>query len=82
MCVCVCVCVFMLFFIIIIRNPYIAPNPTRLAQSSSQSKTRMDIRISCNKTACVLQDTPTSTAKMNTVVYSDGVRTGVKVVSD
>ena len=31
--------------IIIIRNSYIAPNPTRLAQSTSQFKTRMDIRI-------------------------------------
>ena len=28
--------------IIIIRNSYIAPNPTRLAQSTSQFKTRMD----------------------------------------
>ena len=32
--------------IIIICNSYIAPNPTRLAQSSSQFKTRMDVRIS------------------------------------
>ena len=31
--------------IMIIRNSYIAPNPTRLAQSSSQFKTRMDVRI-------------------------------------
>ena len=31
--------------IIIIRNSYIAPNPTRLAQSTSQFKIRMDIRI-------------------------------------
>ena len=31
--------------IIIIRNSYIAPNPTRLTQSTSQFKTRMDIRI-------------------------------------
>ena len=31
--------------IIIIRNTYIAPNPTRLAQSTSQFKTRMNIRI-------------------------------------
>ena len=30
---------------IIIRNSYIAPNPARLAQSTSQFKTRMDIRI-------------------------------------
>ena len=28
-----------------IRNSYIAPNLTRLAQSTSQFKTRMDIRI-------------------------------------
>ena len=35
-----------------------------------------------NKTACLLQDTRTSTAKMNTIVYSHGVRAGVKVVSD
>ena len=31
--------------IIIIRNSYISPNPNRLAQSTSQFKTRMDIRI-------------------------------------
>ena len=31
--------------IIIICNSYIAPNPIRLAQSTSQFKTRMDIRI-------------------------------------
>ena len=31
--------------IIIICNSYIAPNPTRLAQSTLQFKTRMDIRI-------------------------------------
>ena len=31
--------------IIIIRNTYIALNPTRLAQSPLQFKTRMDIRI-------------------------------------
>ena len=31
--------------IIIICNSYIAPNPTRLAQSTSQFKTRMDFRI-------------------------------------
>ena len=34
-----------LIIIIIIRNTYIALNPTRLAQSSLQFKTRMDIRI-------------------------------------
>ena len=31
--------------IIIMRNTYIAPNPTRLAQSTSQFKARMNIRI-------------------------------------
>ena len=31
--------------IITIRNTYTAPNPTRLAESTSQFKTRMDIRI-------------------------------------
>ena len=36
--------------IIIIRNSYIAPNPTRLTQSTSQFKTRMDIRIKTRNT--------------------------------
>ena len=31
--------------IIIIRNTYIAPNPTRLVQSTSQFKIRMNVRI-------------------------------------
>ena len=34
-----------IIIILIIRNSYIAPNPTWLAQSTSQFKTRMDIRI-------------------------------------
>ena len=33
------------YLIIIIRNSNIPPNPARLAQSTSQFKTRMDIRI-------------------------------------
>ena len=33
-----------LIIIIIIRNSYVAPNPTWLAQSNSQFKTRMEIR--------------------------------------
>ena len=47
---------------IIIRNSYIyAPNPTRLAQSTSQFKTRMDIRI---KTWNMhTPDSPSPTAK-------------------
>ena len=36
---------FFIIMIIIIRNTYIAPNPTRLAQNASQFKTRMEIRI-------------------------------------
>ena len=47
--------------IIIIRNSYIAPNPTWLAHSTSQFKTRMDIRI--NTWNMHTPDDPTSTAK-------------------
>ena len=37
--------ILIMIIIIIIRNTYIAPNPTRLAQSTSQFKTRMNIRM-------------------------------------
>ena len=47
--------------IIIIRNTYIALNPTRLAQSPLQFKTRMDIRI--NTWNRHTPDDPTPTAK-------------------
>ena len=49
------------FLIIIIRNSYIAPNPTRLTQSTLQFKTRMDIRT--NTWNMHTPDDLTSTAK-------------------
>ena len=48
-------------YLIIIHNSYIVPNPTRLAQSTSQFRTRMDIRI--NTWNMYTLDDPTSTAK-------------------
>ena len=50
-----------IIIIIIIRNSYIAPNPIWLAQSTSQFKTRMDIKI--NTWNMHTPDDPTSTAK-------------------
>ena len=47
-------------FFIIIRNSYIAPNPTRLAQSTLQFKARLDIRI--NTWNMHTPDDPTPTA--------------------
>ena len=47
--------------VIITRNSYIAPNQTRLAQSTSHFKTRMDIRI--NTWNIHTPDDPTPTAK-------------------
>ena len=47
-------------FIIIIRNTYIAPNPTRLAQSTSQFKTRINARISTWNTHTPGDPTPTA----------------------
>ena len=47
--------------IIIIHSTSIAPNPTRLAQSTSQFKTRMNIRI--NTWNMHTPDDPTPTAK-------------------
>ena len=49
------------FKLIIIRNSYIAPNPTWLAQSTSQFKTRMDIKI--NTWNMHTPDDPMSTVK-------------------
>ena len=53
--------IFLYNVIIYIRNSYIAPNPTRLAQSTSQFKTRMDIKI--NTRNMHTPDDPTSTAE-------------------
>ena len=47
--------------IIIISNTYIVPNPSIIAQSTSQFKTRMNIRI--NTSNMHTPDDPTPTAK-------------------
>ena len=53
---------YIITIIIIICNSYIPPNPTRLAQSTSQFKTRMDIGIGTGNLHT--PDDPTSTAKL------------------
>ena len=60
----------------IIRNIYIAPNPTRLAQSISQFKTRMNITI---KTRNIhTPDNPTPTAKRRQTCTHTGVINAIK----
>ena len=63
-------------YIIIIRNIYIAPNPTRLAQSTSQFKTRMNITVkACNMHT---PDDPMPTAKCRQTCTHLGTVNAVK----
>ena len=67
------------FCVIIIRNIYIAPNPTRLGQSSSQFKTRMNITI---KTWDMhTPDNPTLTAKRRQIYTHPRTINAIKIFS-